>query len=52
MHIYKDAILRNKGLCIISGVPRWYFKVNDNESIPSVGAFPLNPGEMGKKKMI
>lgn len=46
MHTYKDAILRTEGAYVLyPGSREGVFKVNDNEPIPSVGAFPLNPGE-------
>ncbi len=51
MHTYKDAILRTKGAYVLyPGSRDGIFKVNDNEPIPSVGAFPLNPGENGKEE--
>ncbi|MDP3486131.1 MAG: DUF2357 domain-containing protein [Methanobacteriaceae archaeon] len=51
MHTYKDAILRTEGAYVLyPGSKDGIFKVNDNEPIPSVGAFPLNPGENGKEE--
>ncbi len=51
MHTYKDAILRTQGAYVLyPGSRDGIFKVNDNEPIPSVGAFPLNPGENGKEE--
>ena len=45
MHTYKDAILKTEEhMCFIL-VPGWTFNVVPGEPIPSVGAFPLNPGE-------
>ena len=46
MHTYKDAILTTEGAYVLyPGSRDGIFKVDDNEPIPSVGAFPLNPGE-------
>jgi predicted component of viral defense system (DUF524 family) len=51
MHTYKDAILRTEGAYVLyPGSRDGIFKVNNNEPIPSVGAFPLNPGENGKEE--
>jgi predicted component of viral defense system (DUF524 family) len=51
MHTYKDAILRTQGAYVLyPGSRDGIFKVNDNEPIPSVGAFPLNPGENRKEE--
>lgn len=51
MHTYKDAILRTEGAYVLyPGSRDGIFKVNNEEPIPSVGAFPLNPGENGKEE--
>jgi len=51
MHTYKDAILRTEGAYVLyPGSREGIFKVDDNEPIPSVGAFPLNPGENRKEE--
>jgi predicted component of viral defense system (DUF524 family) len=51
MHTYKDAILRTEGAYVLyPGSRDGIFKVNDDEPIPSVGAFPFNPGENGKEE--
>lgn len=48
MHTYKDAILKTEGAYILyPGNKCEIFKVDINEPIPSVGAFPLTPGENG-----
>ena len=51
MHTYKDAILRTEGAYVLyPGSRDGIFKVNDNKPIPSVGAFPLNPGENSEEE--
>jgi len=48
MHTYKDAILKTEGAYVLyPGDDCKIFKVNENEPIPSVGAFPLTPGKNG-----
>ncbi|HHT18826.1 MAG TPA: hypothetical protein GXZ72_04640, partial [Methanobacterium sp.] len=48
MHTYKDAILKTEGAYVLyPGDDRKIFEVNENEPIPSVGAFPLTPGKNG-----
>ncbi|AUB56314.1 hypothetical protein BK007_10005 [Methanobacterium subterraneum] len=48
MHTYKDAILKTEGAYVLyPGDDCKIFKVNGNEPIPSVGAFPLTPGKNG-----
>ena len=48
MHTYKDAILETKGAYVLyPGNKCEIFRVDENETIPSVGAFPLTPGEKG-----
>lgn len=48
MHTYKDAILKTEGAYVLyPGDDFKIFKVNENEPIPSVGAFPLTPGKNG-----
>jgi hypothetical protein len=48
MHTYKDAILKTEGAYVFyPGNKCEIFRVNENETIPSVGAFPLTPGENG-----
>lgn len=50
MHTYKDAILRTQGAYIFyPGDAKSLFKINEDEEIPSVGAFPLTPGKGGKE---
>lgn len=52
MHTYKDAILRTEGAYVLyPGTKKdSIFKVDDANYIPSVGAFPLNPGQDGKEE--
>ncbi|MGB9980115.1 DUF2357 domain-containing protein [Methanobacterium sp.] len=46
MHTYKDAILKTEGAYVFyPGNKCEVFRVNERETIPSVGAFPLTPGE-------
>lgn len=46
MHTYKDAILKTEGAYVLyPGSRDGLFNVVPGEPIPSVGAFPLNPGE-------
>ncbi|MFW6172579.1 MAG: DUF2357 domain-containing protein [Elusimicrobiota bacterium] len=46
MHTYKDAILETQGAYILyPGDEDVVFRVEDDQPIPSVGAFPLTPGE-------
>ena len=48
MHTYKDAILKTEGAYVFyPGNKCEIFRVSENETIPSVGAFPLTPGENG-----
>ncbi len=48
MHTYKDVILKTEGAYVLyPGDDCKIFKVNENEPIPSVGAFPLTPGKNG-----
>jgi hypothetical protein len=48
MHTYKDAILQTDGAYVFyPGNKCEIFRVAENETIPSVGAFPLTPGENG-----
>lgn len=48
MHTYKDAILRTQGAYILyPGHEDAVFRVDDDQAIPSVGAFPLTPGVDG-----
>lgn len=48
MHTYKDAILKTEGAYVFyPGDYQKIFQVNENEPIPSVGAFPLTPGKNG-----
>lgn len=50
MHTYKDAILQTEGAYVLyPGSREGIFNVVPGEPIPSVGAFPLNPGENGKE---
>ena len=51
MHTYKDAILKTEGAYVLyPGDDCKIFKVNENEPIPSVGAFPLTPGKNGEEE--
>jgi len=51
MHTYKDAILKTQGAYILyPGDKNAVFRVNDDEAVPSVGAFPLTPGADGKEE--
>ena len=51
MHTYKDAILRTEGAYVLyPGSREDIFKVDEIDAIPSVGAFPLNPGENGNEE--
>ena len=51
MHTYKDAILRTEGAYVLyPGSREDIFKIDETEAIPSVGAFPLNPGENGNEE--
>ncbi|MGF7118648.1 DUF2357 domain-containing protein [Methanobacterium oryzae] len=51
MHTYKDAILKTEGAYVFyPGDICEVFRVNENETIPSVGAFPLTPGKNGKEE--
>jgi len=45
MHSYKDAILRSVGAYILYPGDKEIIFQEDNSEVPSVGAFPLNPGE-------
>lgn len=48
MHTYKDAILKTEGAYVLyPGDKCEIFRIDTNETIPSVGAFPLTPGENG-----
>ena len=45
MHTYKDAILHSRGAYILyPGSEEVVFQEDDGHEVPSVGAFPLNPG--------
>lgn len=51
MHTYKDAILKTEGAYVLyPGDDCKIFRVNENEPIPSVGAFPLTPGKNGEEE--
>lgn len=52
MHTYKDAILETQGAYILyPGDEDAVFRVEDDQPIPSVGAFPLTPGkDAGEEK--
>ncbi|QUH22352.1 DUF2357 domain-containing protein [Methanobacterium alkalithermotolerans] len=51
MHTYKDAILKTEGAYVLyPGSREGLFNVVPGEPIPSVGAFPLNPGDNEKEK--
>ena len=51
MHTYKDAILKTEGAYVLyPGDDCKIFKVNENEPIPSVGAFPLTPGKNSEEE--
>ncbi len=48
MHTYRDAILKTEGAYILyPGDIQKIFFMDENETIPSVGAFPLTPGKNG-----
>lgn len=45
MHTYKDAILHSRGAYILyPGRDEVVFQEDDGHEVPSVGAFPMNPG--------
>ncbi len=51
MHTYKDAILETQGAYILyPGDEDAVFRVENDQPIPSVGAFPLTPGKDGMEK--
>jgi len=55
MHTYKDAIFYSQGAYVLYpgervGLFRDSVSLDEAEDIPSVGAFPLRPGEVGLKK--
>lgn len=51
MHTYKDAILKTEGAYVLyPGDVQKLFKENDDLIIPSVGAFPLAPGNGGDEE--
>ena len=51
MHTYKDAILKTEGAYVLyPGEFPKIFRINENDLIPSVGAFPLTPGKNGDEE--
>jgi len=51
MHTYKDAIVSTQSFYILyPGDKETVFRVEENQPIPSVGAFPLTPGKDGGEK--